>query len=334
MKKLIAALWAVILLSGCTTDYGKEDIEKYVREELGLKRFTVSETCEEVTDNADGYKDYLWTVTEKDGTVFRVLDDYHWGMEALTNSLRNDYSDVHTRLLYEAHAHGSLKLEEGTRDSLYTAQLIGTFTDREQLHGLVDDINAFLPYNDGIPLSFQLCFDHPSRYIGDYVQDDGDTSGVLRDKPITYTDAEANFLHQVIDMRYPQMHDFTSEEISAFVYQNNYGVAVGNGSGYEVYDDILTSRFSYGASFRTIYEILIRNGYPVTGTAEEYTFTGTDGNTYRFSDSYRNEETYYYYLNDTETPMEYYFYNHIRLYRIAEITGLDLKEYWETQKKQ
>ena len=65
-----------LLLTACTEKYGRDDIRKYVRDELGLKDFTVSRTCADIIDD-EGYTDHLWEVTESDGTVFYVLDDYY-----------------------------------------------------------------------------------------------------------------------------------------------------------------------------------------------------------------------------------------------------------------
>ena len=59
MKKLILIMLIMTILSSltaCTKKYGRSDIKKYVRDELGLKSFTVSKTCTDIIDDVQRYR--------------------------------------------------------------------------------------------------------------------------------------------------------------------------------------------------------------------------------------------------------------------------------------
>ena len=90
--KIIPFLLFVVLLSGCTTKYEQKDIYDYIEENYALEDVKVSKERTELTGE-DDYTDYLWEITADD-IKFRVLDDYHWGMETLTNHLTDEYSPI------------------------------------------------------------------------------------------------------------------------------------------------------------------------------------------------------------------------------------------------
>ena len=92
---LVIMLCGIITLSGCTEEYDRADIIKYVTQNCDIKKFSVSKDYEEV-EGDDGYTDKVWTVTVNgdDKLEFVVHDDFHWGMESLTNSLNDDYKYV------------------------------------------------------------------------------------------------------------------------------------------------------------------------------------------------------------------------------------------------
>ena len=98
--KIIPFLLVVVLLSGCTTKYEQKDIYDYIEENYALEDVKVSKERTELTGE-DDYTDYLWEITADD-IKFRVLDDYHWGMETLTNHLTDDYEDVMLKKYYDS----------------------------------------------------------------------------------------------------------------------------------------------------------------------------------------------------------------------------------------
>ncbi len=328
-----SAMILCLLLCGCTKDYGHSDIEDYVRNELGLTGFRVSQEAEEEHSADDDYTDYLWTVTESDGTVFHVLDDYHWGMEAVTNSLRNDRNDVHKLIFFENTPHGDLAVEDHVSEQLHYVIYTGSFSTRSELNSLVDDLSGMAERNtDELYLSYKLCYSFPERGSGPHELTEGDVTGAVIRDPLDCAEAEQNWLHTIIDyMHEDQLKDFTPEEIRAFVNEHKYAVGYRSGDSYAFYDDIIGNRFSYGVSVPAIYEILSRNGYPVTGTRERYSFRDLEGNVWEMSEDFRDEDGWYYYYNGEKSTEEFAFprREHINLYRLKELTGLDLISRYE-----
>lgn len=333
MKKTMVLLCA-LLLAGCTKEYKKSDIEEYVRKNLGLSGFRVSSSYETLEDE-EGYKDRLWTVTEQDGTVFGVLDDYGWGMESVSNWLHDDRNAVRLIQLYEQTDHDRIELEAG-RAELHYAQLTGTFRSRSELRALFEELQALDAHNTaGARLLYEFRFDHPYRCIGDYELDDGDARGAL--EPGETEDpgaAEMKLLHQCIDMRYEeQLKEFSEEEIRRCVQYSDHRLGIVQEDGTIVYyDDLLANEYHYGVSFSTIYELLVRNGYPVEGTKDDFVFTALDGSVYEYANGFRENEWYYFIKDGEHVPMEAYFYNHLRVKEVEELTGIPVIEYWMAQK--
>ena len=333
-KRAVLTAALSLVLSGCTTKYEKKDIEKYVRDLTGSIFFIVSDTPEDITGE-DGYTDHLWTVQEPGGIEYRVLDNYYWGMEAMTNSLFCDREAVLAKRFFDSTDHRDLQLEETIDEKMLYVRAAGTFKDRKGLRQLTDEMNELMRQADEsiyLPCSFR--FDHPFRYIGDYVQDDGDYSGACeKGREISFHEAEVNWLHQVIDMRYEEnLLEFTDEEIRSYVENNTNQVGiVKDDNTVEFQPDLLASRMMYGISFGTFYELLKRCGYPVEGSRLQFSFTGTDGSTYTFSDSFRQDEAYYYMKDGDVVFTDAYFYNHLGPKFVEEICGIRYIEYWQTK---
>ena len=314
----------VLILSGCTKNYDRKDIQKYVQENIGIRDFTVSSTRQEITNQEDGYTDYLWTVKEKDGTIFHVLDDYYYASEWVSNSLRNDWNAVHLQAYLKTADHKGFEVEEDNDEILYV-RLMGAFTSRAQLRGLTETLNRLAKGLSGVSIPYLLEYDFPGKFIGDYEINDADSSGTLDPgERIDPAEAEKNYLHFIIDMRDEKaLSEFKDQEIHDLVKGNPWELCVlQEDESVLIYRDLLGSRFAYGISFPTLYEILVRNDYPVTGTKDDFTFEGIDGNTYEMSNAFIEDDWHYYLVNDEKTQMDAYFYNHLRPNEITELTGI------------
>ena len=334
---LAAAVSIVIGAAGCTKDYGRNDISDYVKETCGIRRFNVSRTSEKITSDKDEYTDYLWTVTEPDGTVFHVLDDYHWGMEALVNTLKTDYFDVHLINAYPQLPHNRLELEYELQNGLYWAELIGSFSSREQLLDELQELED-IHSSDLCPenVSYDLKFEYPYRVIGEYDSFVGDTIGNLS-SPIDRAEAEEKMLLTCVDHQLSCRFEFSDEEIHAAVEGNTHQLVVKTNSGESIYyDDLCADQFSYGVSFATLYELLERNGFHPEGTPEHYRVTAKDGTVYEISYSFRHpllehSEGMYYLKNNEIVDMDGYFYTHYHVTEIREMFGLEVYERWNLQ---
>ncbi len=347
MKKILfILLFCITFLCGCRTDYDKKDIKEYVKTEYGLKSVSIEDEPEAIQDE-DDRTDYIWTVTDKKHNMkFRVLDDFRADSLFPGNDLTSDYEDVRLAQAFAQYDSKRLFLETKTQYALCRATLKGKYSSRKELQDLFEETNAFLKeYLDNeVKVSIHFMMDNPYRdAVEGYEMDSGDYRGTAteftKDK---YEEAKENFLLTALDYGLENcLEEFTEEEIEEVVANSKYrlGVAESEDGPYEYYDDLVASRFSYGVSFSTLYEILIREGYPVEGDKNHYSFVGVDGSTYEISYDfvgckYKDDKVGYYYLKDgVETPMDAYFYNHFETPFIRDTTGINLREYWQEEEK-
>jgi hypothetical protein len=344
---LFLGICCLFLLTGCVTEYTREDIQAYVQESLQLENAQVSRTYEEVKGE-DGYTDRLWTVSlpEKDLT-FYVLDDYGWGMESVSNYLRDDYRDRALASLSEDFPKFQmLQIETDKWDVLWYSAVTGMYCNQKELRLCCDELHQFQSwlqmkgYGD-LSAAYRLLFDNPLRDVTEYVVDDGDIFGNT-DSIQSYEEMAEKYYSTVLDYRFDSS-DITEEEISAFMKTYPYPVGVYEGSEIDpklykpsdirYYEDIIANQFGYGISFGSLYLILEREGFSPQGTVERYSFIGSDGSTYEISYSFLDEmysrnqgpTLGYYYLKDGEKQkMNAFFYNHFSTREIEKMTGLRL----------
>lgn len=341
MKKTttIPLLAAVLLFAGCTKEYGRNDIKDYVKNVTGQTPKDVSRQPEEVSNPEDTYTDYLWTVTMPDGTVFHVLDDYHWGMEALTNSLTDDYDDVLLVNRYSSFPETSFELSTSEQEGLVHAFLLSSFSDRATLNETIRELESIRTSSDQpAHYSYQLLFDHPYRTMDHYESTEADVHGVLGDNPVDIAQAETDLLYLCLDHQYACKADFSSQEIETALegYSHRVGVRTSETEAYDFSHPLVASAYSYGISFATLHEALLAMGISVEGTPNHYSFTDTFGNRIEISYDFHHlfpegREGYYYLCNDTEVNMDSYFYNHFTSYELSSRFGLDIRELWQTQ---
>ena len=335
---LILIMIACVILSGCTNEYDRKDIEKYVRDDLGLTGFTVSRSYTEIKDD-DGYTDHRWEVTESDGTVFYVLDDYYYSFEFVTNSLRDNWNAVHVQKYLSTADLSGFDLDvPDEKHFMASVEITGTYSSRKELHETAERLNDLADGSDlDLSLLFTIKYDHPYRTIGDYEKTEGDFQGTVRkSQHVTCDYTEGAMLHLLLDMRYEdRLREFTEEEIRNHVRNSEHslGIKQSDGSWY-MPEDLVCSFFSYGISFPTIYEVLRRTGYPVYGTKDDFTFTGIDGSVYEMSESFIDNDWYYYIKDGEHVPMEAYFYDHFYSGELKEFTGIEVAEKWMIEREE
>ncbi len=348
---------SMTLLSGCVTEYKRSDIQKIVREDMGIKNAVVSDTYREF-EGEDGYTDRIWTITVNDsGLVFNIIDDYHWGMESLTNSLKNDYNEALLAFIQDNLPDLKyLKINTYQEDGIYYGEIIGEYNNAEELKNCKEELDILkqsfsdLGYPDAA-VRYRFEYQHPLRNVTEYVIDDADVFG-RTDTDESYKSMLNEYITTVLDYRYDDLKNFTDEQIETALadYQNRIGVYTGIQSDEKLYekdkityyDDIIANKYYYGISFGSLYEILLREGYEPTGDFWHYSFVGKDESVYEISydfcdyqflnddkTGYRNG---YYYIKDGEKiPMFAYFYNHFTTKEIYEMTGLKLVDIVETE---
>lgn len=352
LKKLVAltmVFTAGLIFSGCVTDYERSDIENEVSENIGVKNAVVSPTYTEFEDE-NGYTDRIWTVMiPESGIEFHVIDDYGWGMESVSNYLKNDYNEavfayIETKLPKFQH----IKPYTYKKDGIFYGEITGKYQNTEELKACHDELeemkSAFsdLGYDD-IEIRYDIQYEHPLRNVTEYTIDDGDLFGNTSSIK-TVDDMMTEYITTVLDYRYPELNSFTAEEIQLALKNYRYMVGVYRGEETDselyqekditYYDDIIANKYGYGVSFGSLYEILSREGMNPTGDYWRYSFTGSDGSVYEisydFSDypfettDFDTQNGYYYIKDGEKIPMNYYFYNHFSASQIYEMTGLRL----------
>ncbi len=344
---------ALLMLTGCTVDYDRSDIDSYVRDTYGITQFRLAKESRELVGE-DGYTDYLWTVElwEPSGVTFTVTDDYHWGAESVTNYLHSDYEA--RMLVHYAEEYGALEqlqVKSGTEDGLTYAYLSGSYATRGELESLFRELTAFRDYvaaaGYAVENSFfaEFLMDFPLRDRMEnpdgelsYTVTDGDFS--TRVTGVEEADLQAaldRMLQTCVAYGYTApLADFTEGEISSAVYRSGDRIWVhepGMEQGmYRALDTALASRYSYGISFGALYSVLTETGFAVEGSRWHYTFVGADGAVYEVSyDLYAPNEAepqaanHYYYIKDGQQVwMPHYFYNHFSEKAVEEMLGLDI----------
>ncbi|MDO5295677.1 MAG: hypothetical protein Q4F00_03395, partial [bacterium] len=336
IKALFVLSFCGVFLTGCGQTHTRNDIIDYVKVVWGLTAFKVCLQPKESVGK-DGYTDYEWTVTEKDGSQFVVVDDYYYGQEWVTHKLRDNRNYLRTKQYLQSADCTGFQTEDTQNGSMGGIALICTFTNRQELLQGIRRMNILAAgCPAGLTMFFDMHYAHEYRSIGAYSSKSGNTHYVLKSgERAEAAPSEANMLGVIIDMRYDRaMREFSETEILALVKgnRNSFGVQQPDGS-YKVYDDLLLDGNGYGMSFPTLYEVLKRSGYAVSGTKERYAFKGIDGHTYEFSNDFQENNSYYYIRDGQHVPMEHYFHNHWGFYKIKQMTGLQCVYYKDTQKR-
>lgn len=347
-KKLHRAVWMLLLvlfLTGCRTEYGRDDVKDFLKSSYDMPKFRVSKNRETFVGE-DGFTDYLWEVQLKDEnkTTFYVVDDQAWGMEWTYNKLKTDFDDVILEKLYwEYEEPLTFDLEKVMDENgrTYCITLVGQYDSKQELSDRIQELEQFLRYYEehGYGTSFygEILMMNPLRDHIKYVIHDGDYHfySDYEEKENRYEDALTQYVQVCLDYRFEEkLNEITPEEIDMALEDYPYRVGLlrdaENPENCEFYEDLCGSRFGYGISFGTLYEILLREGFDVTGDSWHFCFQGVDGSIYEisydFCDYVTDEgQNGYYYLKDDEIiPMAAFFYNHFCKNEVEAMTGLSL----------
>lgn len=341
----ILSFICILFLSGCVTNYTRDDIEQYVHDTIGISDFRVSYNYQTVIGK-DDYHDRIWTITDQNtGIRFHVIDDYSWGMESMTNTLKDDYTDaVLNYIRSDLPSTSRMYVETNKNNGIYSSKITGSFKNSDELKVCYDELLELkesisrLGYSD-LSAWFCLSLEHPLRNNTDNEIIEGDTSGRTDNIP-SYQDMLDNYVLTVLNYRYDgTLESITPVQIADALEDCPERVGIirdPSSNTYEFYDDIVADPY-YGISFGSLYEILLREGLQPAGTPSHYTFTGTDGavyeisydfNNYPFSDSSGISHLGYYYIKSGEkVPMSYYFYNCFTTDEIFQMTGLKVTDH-------
>ena len=341
MKKYIKYLIIVLLIlitTGCVTNYKRSDIAKYVRNEIGIRNFSVSRTYQ-VFEDEDGYDDRYWTVYDKNNDLeFYVIDDYFYQSEMTSNHLETDYYDRY----YVKYADKINKLSNVTYEKIegyeheLAINLQCTYINKKELKDCYDTISN-INYVFGGKANFPVYIKYIDSknmnrtYFADYTC--GLSSIDTYKDDLYYNYFYAGYILDDSNI----LSDMSTYEYSNLLTNKNNVPLVEKDSNESIvkeYNNMFCST-SCLISYNTLYDVLKDEGYNVIGDNHNYKVYYKN-DVYEFSDSFeeysftKNGYAYYYKKNGIKVDAAYsHSWERVLLPRdVNEMFGLQLYCDW------
>lgn len=177
---LLVAVLLMGLLSGCIKNYTKRDVHKYIRQEMGLRKFRIIDGPIE-KKNDEGYTDEWWTVTTEDYSfdeplTFHVINHMTYSLWA-SNYLMDDINaQIFKRLSEEYDQSEALRMVQTTDYFLSTGNFEATVNKRADFEAIFPEIERFQEFVRNYPelleMSFEVRFEVDSETSA--AEDDSD----------------------------------------------------------------------------------------------------------------------------------------------------------------
>lgn len=348
MKRVIRVIAVVMLfslmtafMSGCRmSHFDRSEIVEWAKE--NFDRPVVSRQHTE-RPNEEGYTDLVWEAYLKKypELKFEIVSHKYYAGESINFSIESTCRSVFGEYYFEQYCSENVgDFAPSEEQSLYGRyRVTAMFDDRNGMESLMAqaaEINAAMEelgaydcldfeasYND--PLSPPDGTDVAERFTAESIEENRDKLTV---------ELALNAADHRVDL-----DQFTAAELESIIAAEGRPFVIIRSDGSEVsYPDLILSRFGYGMSFGTLYEVLLREGFEPEGTPEAFSFTGTDGSIYEFSYRFSDQpyevdftdsgyiDGYYYLVDGERVSMQYYFYNHFRSPLLEEMTGMNFRE--------
>lgn len=317
MKKVFRCLIIILIVlvtCGCVTNYKRSDVIKYVRNELGLKRFNVSSTYKTIEDY-DGYNDRYWTIYDRDnGVMFYVRDDYFYQSEMTSNRLINNYySNYYIKYESKLNINRNLKYEllnsEGPDNEI---KLTCSYENKKELGKCFDSMKYVSNYFNGkSDIYYAIEYDFEGRTPGSKVYYMADYSGNTYKIDEDDTSYYKYFYYGITFDVDSIISEMTLQDYNSVMRNlDNYKVVKTDGNTRKEYDGMFCSN-SYNISYNTLYKVLKEEGYNVVGDSHNYSvyYNGI----YEFSDDfieYSSKDGYNVYYYKKNGNKEYAHYTH------------------------
>ena len=293
---IISATSALFLFTGCTTEYGKQEILDYCKENYGLDHLSVSDDLQTVTGE-DDMEDTLWTLTMKKEPklTFHVKDDVYWGMEAPANRLVSDVEDVMLQYLMscvDQPHHLSLVAE--VRENMQEAHVEGHYRTLEELNILLDELTVLkqqfteLGYTLPDTLDYILILDNPVNDRFPDMEVNGSTfSDQIMD--LDHEDRDRIIRKAVecwIGYGFSEaLESVDPQLIQQVIHESDHRLSLVKEEETVPVDDLLAATVSR-IHFSTLYHLLVKEGFEVSGDPSHFTFTSVSGSTIEISDDF------------------------------------------------
>ena len=159
---LLVAVLLMGLLSGCIKDYSKRDVHKYIRQEMGLRKFKIIDGPIE-KENDEGYTDEWWTVKTDDYSfdeplTFHVINHTTYSLWA-NNYLMNEIdAQIFKRLSEEYEQSDALRMVQTEDYFLSTGTFEATINTRADFEGIFPEIERFQEFVRNYPELLEMDF--------------------------------------------------------------------------------------------------------------------------------------------------------------------------------
>lgn len=88
MKKKFLLFFILLMITGCKNNYTRSDIDSYIKDNIGIDSYNLSDVAREIKNEED--TDKYWHVAYKD-IEFDVIDDEYLASGVKENKLTNNY---------------------------------------------------------------------------------------------------------------------------------------------------------------------------------------------------------------------------------------------------
>lgn len=327
-------------LTGCATYYDSDDVAEYIHDVIGLETFDVSKNHREFVDE-DHHSDQIWDVyvPELDVT-FQVVNDVFSSGEFADNRLGHNFFSVWFLAKQdELPLTGGIRCEQRTgSQGQVEVELVGEYRNLQELNRLYDGLMSLRgavasQEMSDLSLPYELTYAGDNRMDWDNTFDDVDMSGNIKDL-WGFDELKDRYVRFLMDYELPELENISQADKEAAVRTAPSRLGIRRDAGMDpvYYTDLVPDSYGTGVSYSTLYHVLQKEGYDVSGSALDFTFMGVDESVYHMTyGSYdmhhdgTKERLSCYYLKDGFPVWESGWRGyHISLDDIELITGLDL----------
>lgn len=323
MKKYLKRLFIIgliVLISGCIEKHDNDDVKLFIATNIGITDYSISNNYTEHVDE-DGYKDKLWKVHDnKNDFDFYVIDDYHWGYESVSNSLKSNYYDAFY-LKERKNIKTDYKItyiNNSEYDGYDNITLKCEFNDRYELEKCYKSLSTISNYfGNKSDISYMIKYTSTGAIPGDIKDNSIDEFGVLYGMESEFDHLLNKYLYFGISNNIDSIiSDMTKEEYKS-VIDSNEAVRVYKYDDdkpknlTKKYDDIYVNMYTNQISVSSLYKLFKAENYNVVGDLHNYKLYYNDI-TYEFADDFieyndKNEPEYYYIENGYKKKFSEYY---------------------------
>lgn len=288
----------------------KQMVEEYLKD-YGVSNFTVSETYKESKTKYPD-PDEVWTVELDDGSgiTFHVINKYGYDEEFYSSRLTTDYDDQVVKYLFKKQG----KLSDL---NIVNNKVTANYNSGEKLSKVVEESELFLNYirQSGYKVDVEFNFVLDNSPYNYFIRVDKNN---LSFSANDYKDIFTDYVVTVLNYR---LEDYLKDvqNYSSYMYDYKYKLAYKDSSGNYIYYSDLIAYNSSEITFKTLYEILKRNNYAVSGDINNFEFSTENGKC--VYDETKSETSYClnYANNDLESG------DRVSIDIVNQIIGMDLK---------